>query len=129
MNSKLVKSLAIILTVLSLFAIIPVSSLAADEEPIPDDTFSAPVLTLTSESLSVAIGKTMQLTATVSNVETQPRINWRSTNERIATVDQTGLVKGKTEGKVTIIASTEIDGNVLEGEFTLNVIKRGNLLQ
>ncbi len=129
MNSKLVKSLAIILTVLSLFAIVPVCALAADDEPIPDDTNSAPVLVLTSESLSVAIGKTMQITATVSNVDVQPRINWRSSNDRAATVDQNGLVKGKAEGKVTIIASTEIDGKVLEGEFTLNVIKRGNLLQ
>lgn len=129
MNAKLVKLLAVFLTALSLFAIAPIGALAADDDPTQDDIVSTPVLTLTSDSLSVAIGKTMQLTATVSNVDSQPRINWRSTNDRAATVDQNGLVKGRVEGRVTIIASAEIEEQVIEGEFTFNVIKRGNLLQ
>lgn len=129
MNTKLVKSLAILLTVLSLFAIAPVCALAADEEQPEDVTDTTPVLVISSDSLTVAMGKTIQLTAVVSNVDVQPKINWRSSNDRAASVDQNGLVKGKFEGKVTIIASTEVDGKVLEGEFTINVIKRGNLLQ
>ena len=106
MNTKLVKSLAILLTVLSLFAIAPVCALAAEEELPEDVTDTTPVLVISSDSLTVAMGKIIQLTAVVSNVDVQPKINWRSSNERAATVDQNGVVKGKFEGKVTIIAST-----------------------
>ena len=128
MKIKLVKSLSIFLTVLFLFAFVSLGAVAADDEPTPEDVTDTPVLVLTSESLSVGVAKTMQLTATVTNVASQPVIYWESSNEWIAKVDQTGLVRGVSEGKVTVYARATIDGQVIEGEFSFNVVKTGNLL-
>ncbi len=113
------------------------SVIALAEDILPDDGDSgiteeepvAHVLVLQSESLEVARGKKIQMTASVSGVETQPQIFWESTNPEIATVDNNGVVKGVDVGKVVIVATAYIDGQTLSGEFSINVIKRGNLLK
>ena len=86
-------------------------------------------LVLTSSSLEVAIGKKVQITASVTNVDTQPQIFWESSDVTTAQVDANGVVIGLEVGKVTIYATAYVDGETLKGEFTLNVVRKSNFLR
>lgn len=63
---------------------------------------------ISEESIEIEQGKTHQLSAEVepSNA-TYPEITWSSSNDKIATVDETGLVKGLAAGEVDIIATAD----------------------
>lgn len=68
---------------------------------------------------SLGIGATLQLTATVTPENaTNKNINWSSSDEAVATVDESGLVTGVAEGEATIMA--EADG--IFGLCTITVI-------
>lgn len=59
-----------------------------------------------SGTMSCNIGKTSQLTATVSPANaTYSNVTWTSSNTKIATVSSSGLVKGIAAGSVTITAA------------------------
>ena len=98
-------------------------------EPTEPEAPITHALILTCESLSVKKGKTVQMTATVTNVDTQPKIVWRSSNMGVATVDDNGLVKGIGVGKATITAKAVVGDEVISGEFTINVITSSNFLK
>ncbi|MBE6771196.1 MAG: DUF4474 domain-containing protein [Ruminococcaceae bacterium] len=86
-------------------------------------------LVLTSNSISITVGKTTQITASVTNVDIQPQFFWESSDPSIATVDKNGVVKGVAVGKSTIIATAYVDGETLKGEFTINITRNGNFLR
>ena len=73
-------------------------------------------LTIDQADPSVAQGKTIQLTATVTPDQTP--VSWSSSNEAIATVSETGLVTGMAIGQCKIRATV---GNSLTKEVTLTV--------
>lgn len=87
------------------------------------------VLVLESEQLTVTKKKTIQMTATVSNVDVQPQITWSSSDETIATVDENGVVKGVSVGEAIIFACAEVEGETLQGEFSINVVSKSNFLR
>lgn len=61
-------------------------------------------------SISVGIGKTEQLTATiVPSTATNKTVTWSSTNVTVATISATGLVKGVSVGSSVITVKT-VDG-------------------
>jgi uncharacterized protein YjdB len=68
-------------------------------------------VTVTPSPDSVAIGQTVQLTATVKDtnglIVTDRPVTWTSSNTAVATVSPTGLVKGVALGTVTISAKAE----------------------
>ncbi len=97
---------------------------ASDGEPAP-----ASALILESDALSVTIGKTVQMTARVTNVETQPKITWLSSDTNVAEVDKKGLVKGKNVGKSTIYALADVNGQQIRGEFVINVTKESDFIK
>ena len=67
--------------------------------------------------------KTFQLSATVTPKEaTSAKINWKSSNEKVATVDATGLVTFKSAGHVSIIASSDTNPQVMS-TCDLTIIK------
>src|SRR2546425_742160 len=74
---------------------------------------TAPVaaVTVTPSSGTVAIGQTVQLTATPRDASGNPltgrAIGWSSSDNTIATVSSTGLVTGVVAGAVTITATSE----------------------
>ncbi|WP_375270038.1 hypothetical protein DOK67_0001195 [Enterococcus sp. DIV0212c] len=76
-------------------------------------TFSNPKIsvidiTLNPAKLSLDVGKIEQLTATITpDNATNKTVTWRSSDEKIATVDQKGLVTAQASGTVTITAETE----------------------
>ena len=121
------KALSLLLVVLTLGYIMSVGVFAADAKTSAKSTTHA--LVLTSEATSVAIGKTVQMTAKVSNVDKQPTITWTSSDTSVATVDSNGAVKGKSVGKAIIKASAKVDGNTVTGEFAISVTKNEKFIQ
>ncbi|MCL2461974.1 MAG: Ig-like domain-containing protein, partial [Defluviitaleaceae bacterium] len=68
-------------------------------------------VSLDKTSASVAVGKTTQLTATVEPSDAADKaVSWKSSNEDIATVSQTGLVTAEAEGEADITATTDDGG-------------------
>ncbi len=120
-------ALSVILSVLTILSIFPISTFAADSgyEAISEGH----TLVMQSDRLTVARRKTIQMTATVTNVEVQPEIVWSSSDESIATVDSNGKVKGVDVGRAVIFAQAEVDGEIIRGEFAINVVKRNSPLK
>ena len=66
---------------------------------------------LNKDTLTVEKGKSGTLTATVEpNDATNKKVTWKSSDEKIATVDDQGNITGVGVGKATITVTTE-DGN------------------
>ena len=82
-----------------------------DEEYIP-----ATGLLLNKSSMSLSIGASEALTATVMPYEAYPRVVWGSSDETVATVSADGLVTAVAGGSATITAKT------ISGGFTASCI-------
>ncbi len=70
---------------------------------------SASPATISNSSISVTAGFTHKLSVSGAN----GKVTWKSSNNKIATVNSKGVVTGKTNGKCTISAVTE-DGQTLK---------------
>ena len=126
-TKKAVRFIALVLALIMVASVAPLSAAALNKSAPSEST--GHTLVLKSDNLTVARKKTIQMTATVTNVEEQPVIYWASSDESIATVDHNGVVKGVSVGVVTIAAATVVDGEVLSGEFTINVVRQNNFLR
>lgn len=66
---------------------------------------------LNTSSVSVKVGKTYTLKATVTpGNATVKTVTWKSSNTKVATVDKNGIVKGIAKGTATITVTAD-DGN------------------
>lgn len=94
-----------------------VSAALPDTTPSPSPT-PTPTPAVQPTSLSVyyntsqvdtgfthIVGQSLQLTATVYPIDLAVDVSWRSTDETVFTVDQTGLVTGVAPGNATLIVS------------------------
>lgn len=70
-------------------------------------------------SATLAIGDTLQLTATVTPDTASQGVAWKSSDKSVATVDEDGLVTALSAGSATITATT----NGLEAKLSLKVRK------
>lgn len=131
MKKLSVKITAVFFVLLFMFSsVATTSALAAEESGSSSSSESAlHALVLESEAISVTVRKTIQMTAKVTGVETQPKIFWASSDTSIATVDENGLVKGIKAGKAIISATATVDGQTLYGEFSINVVTESNFLK
>lgn len=86
-------------------------------------------LVLSGSSTSVVRYKTLQIKATVSGVDVQPKIEWSSSDSSIAEVNANGLVKGKKIGKATIYAKATVAGQTITGEYDIYVTAEKNFLR
>jgi|GEM_PF-5404863 len=68
-------------------------------------------ISLDPTAATIQIGKTQQLTATVTPTGTSA-VSWSSSNEAVATVDQNGLVTGLKAGTATITATAAEDDSI-----------------
>ena len=88
----------------------------ASENTDPGETVAVTGVSVNPTTTEISsIGSTKQLNATVlpSNASNS-NVVWNSSNNAVATVSQTGLVTAKTEGTVTITATTD------DGDFMAN---------
>jgi uncharacterized protein YjdB len=65
-------------------------------------------VTVLPNTANIAIGATQQFTATISNLVNQS-VSWKSDNESVATVSQTGLVTAITAGTASITATSIVE--------------------
>ncbi len=83
----------------------------------------AKTLTATLDGASVKVGEQKTLQLTFAPEETSVKeATFKSTNPRIATVDEKGVVTGVKAGKVAIIA-TAADGGNARGKLNLTVVQ------
>ena len=76
---------------------------------------------INKSSFTLEVKKTQQL-----SVVPDAKVTWSSANDKIAAVDQTGLVTGVSDGKTSIIA-TDAKGN--KAQSTVIVIQQGGSYQ
>lgn len=76
-----------------------------DEEYVP-----ATGVTLSQSSISLNVGATETLTATVAPVGAYPKVVWSSSDDAVATVSTNGVVTAVAEGTATITATTIFGG-------------------
>ncbi len=126
MNRKnvAVKAVAVIMLLVMMFSVAPVNVLAAGESQA-----SGHALVITSDSLTVSRWRTVQMTASVTNVDTQPEITWTSSDTSVATVDENGVVRGVDVGRSVIKATATVDGKTISGEFEINVTTQKSLIK
>jgi hypothetical protein len=89
-------------------------------KPVP---IAVTEVSLNKNETSLTVGKTEQLTATVSpNNATNKNVAWKSSRPEIAEVSQTGLITAKSSGTATITVTTEDGNKTAECEVTVNPI-------
>ena len=66
---------------------------------------------ITTKTVSIYPGKTAKINVKYSNTTAQTTKVWASTNTRVATVDQNGVVKGVRAGKATITLTVQNPGD------------------
>lgn len=82
-------------------------------------------ISVSPREAQLALGQTLQLTATVSPANTTNKtVRWSSDDTRIATVSTTGLVTPVEEGETVIYAETT-DGTLLGDMCLVTVVKGG----
>ncbi|MBQ8782209.1 MAG: DUF4474 domain-containing protein [Clostridia bacterium] len=119
--------LAILLVLITVISVSPLNAFASEQA---DGSLSeGHALVMKSDHLSVAKRKTIQMTATVTNVDVQPEITWTSSDENVATVDSNGVVKGVNVGRAIIRAQAVVEGETLTGDFAINVTKNSSWLK
>ena len=72
-----------------------------------------PVLSITldrTKEVYIEVGKNTTLVATVKNYKEDSGVTWTTSDKKIATVDEKGVVTGVAAGKVTITAVTKEKG-------------------
>ena len=74
------------------------------------DQDQVPSITLSADSTKIKIGKTFQLTATGTPLHAIQTVTWTSSDPSVATVSESGLVKGVGTGTAVITATTAEGG-------------------
>ena len=78
---------------------------------VPADTVAVTGVTMSQTTASLKVGDTTKLTATVApDNATNKAVNYKSSNEKIATVAPDGTVKAVAEGSADITATTADGG-------------------
>jgi len=92
----------------------------AEFQLLPDyKNIISKMLFISSATLSLKVGDTKQLTATIGlETKTATGVTWKSSDTSIATVTSTGLVKAVKEGAATITATK--DGKTATCTVTVN---------
>lgn len=81
------------------------------------------------KNIRIGIGQTYKLKNTIKTNDTsKPKLNWRSANKRIASVNKNGKIKGRRVGKTKIIATTS-DGVRARAVCNVRVIRRVSSLK
>ncbi len=81
---------------------------------VPPQPEPAITITVTPATLSLKVGQSQQVVATVSNSDNKS-VTFSSSNSSVATVDGSGLVTAVAEGTATIIATAAADPSVQAG--------------
>lgn len=83
-------------------------------------------ITSDSNSFSVEVGSTLQLTATGyysdgNQIDITDTVTWGSEKKDVATVNSNGLVTGKDKGEAGIVARLNVDGDIIRSIIVVEV--------
>ncbi|MBO6133900.1 MAG: InlB B-repeat-containing protein [Lachnospiraceae bacterium] len=90
-------------------------------DPTPASTDSELAVTLNKTALTLKIGESETLTATVTPKTADTSVTWDSDDESVATVDGSGLVKALTTG-TAIITATSVEDSTKKANCTVKVV-------
>ena len=80
----------------------------AEDKPVEDKTIKVTLITLDKNNISMYIGNTTILTATINpSNATNKGITWKSTNTNVVTVNSSGVVTAKGAGSAMITATAD----------------------
>lgn len=97
-----------------------------DEKPV-EEVVEAEKVELDEQSVSIEVGKSLQLTENVLPVKTtNKKCSWFSDDETLAKVDESGLITAIKEGKVNITVATS---NNITAICNVNVIAKPILVE
>ncbi len=82
---------------------------------------------LNKKSVSVYVGKTTKLKATIKNKKKKSKIVWKSSNKKVATINSKGLVKGIKAGKANITA--QIKGTSIKAICKVTIKKANSTVK
>ena len=82
-------------------------------------------IVVSADSLGVAVDERIQLEAEVEGLLLQPQIEWYSSDESIAVVNDAGVVTAISEGEVDIIAKTTVNGEEISATYPVRVSPDG----
>lgn len=102
---------------------LPCTAPADQTITITAPTVEATGITVTPETATVVRGSTTELTATLTPENATSEVTWSSSDEAIATVDQSGVVTGVKAGTATITATVEDTEPELSASCTVTVTK------
>ena len=99
------------------------SNLSAEVTVSCDYSVLAKSIGIFKPKSTVKVGESIQLEAVIMprNVSMKD-VKWTSLNEQVATVDASGVVKGISQGKASIVAKTN-DGTGLVANVTIDVVE------
>lgn len=81
-------------------------------------------ITLAASAANVAVGETVQLTANIEPEDAPIRgVVWSSGDEKIATVDENGVVTGIKRGNARIVATAK-DGSNVRANISVKVVQK-----
>lgn len=80
-------------------------------------------LTVTVPNTTIQVGEKMQAKATVLPENTYELISWASSNPRVATVSENGVITAVAAGEVNITAATQ-DGSNVKGSAYIKVVAK-----
>lgn len=86
-------------------------------------------LIITSSKTSIYVNETLQLEYLLKPEDALQTITWSSSNDKIATVDENGLVKGISAGAVKITATSvglNSEGKQISYEIVLHILENTN---
>ena len=89
-------------------------------------------VTLTGLSKQIAAGKKVKLSAKISpSTATNKKVQWKSSNTRVATVSQSGVVtmKKNSGGRSVTITATAKDGSKKKASYKITSLKAGKTLK
>jgi uncharacterized protein YjdB len=86
-----------------------------------------PSVTITDSAFKLNIGDSKELTAETANAD-DATISWSSSNDAVATVDNTGKVTGIAAGEATITAKITVDGTDYPSSVKVTVVDPNQVL-
>lgn len=124
-------SLALIVMAFAIVAFTFSTCAAGIATGIPEDFVNAQKykIIISADDFNVKVRSKVQLKAEVTGVEVQPQITWSSSDEKVATVSDSGKVKGVSVGRAFITARATVAGRNIEGIYAINVVTSDNVIK